>query len=811
MLTIYCFSLPDIRCANCVRPIENTLRDCTHVDIENFAVDLVEKKLTVTVDDDRDPVLIRNLLRTELEDVGINCIDIDLPPEPRSLKTILRSHWFLGLLGTTSGVALMVLSMAATLPLVAMIALAASSIALTLFLGAEAYRQALKKLIKTRTLTMDTLFAVSTLTVLVVSLAAFFFPWLPMMFEAGLLIFGFRHVGLAIEESIKQTMALGAKFTDRTPKHVRVVDRDSYQDKDVLSLELGELILIEPGEVIPVDGLCEQASFIFDTIVTGAIVPRLYRHGDPLLAGMRLPEGEPALQVRVTASAKESHLAKLDKHIMLANLEKAPLETTTNKILQFFIPTVILFAILSAVIISHFFPIAVAIQCAVSVLVSACPCTLGFITPLAVKIGMKKAGDNGVIFTSAKRLQEAEQIDRVVFDLNGTLTTGVLKVGNHGVFENAGMSGRDLLTYLATLEQGSSHLVAKAICEYTQTMNIPLDPQLRLSERDGSNHSGVSAKINDELYTLGNRTMMESIGIEALAIPALPEHLNPADSVIYLARAQQVIGYIIISDPLRANARLTVDALRQLGKDVYICTGADEVTAHNYARMLGIPAANVAAACAGSAETAEHNKKAYINRLKEDGHRVAMIGDAANDTLAMAASDFSIAIKSQGADPMTQQQAGAVTQSDSLLAVVSAFAVAQQTVNNIRQNLLMSLGYNSAAMLTTSGLLLTIGITLNPSVGAALMIFQSSLILLNAFRFKQQGLPHAHLQTENSLPPNNSYNLMQASLPTPRFGIQVELTTDRDSDYSSLFTQDSGPADPHLLSTCITSSNTLMV
>ncbi|WP_133127938.1 heavy metal translocating P-type ATPase [Legionella nagasakiensis] len=814
--TTYCFSLPGIRCVNCVRPIEEVLRTCKTVRIEEFSVEVIEKKLTVRITDDgRSPATIRQLIREALDDVGVEAVDIesaleethsslpdaldrvDVEPVEREVHTpdspvqaaerqrkksaffkkILNSHWFLGFLGTGGGVALLILSLTGiTFSLPVMIALGAGSIVLSLILGAESYYEAIKKLTKTKALTMDTLFAISTFTVMLVSVAAFFFPWLPMMFEASLLIFGFRHIGIAIEESIKQTIDLGKHFKDRVPNVVRQLTHGTMEQKLLRALKPGDVILINPGEIIPIDGVCDvEESHIFDTIVTGSTLPRQIKRGESLLAGMVLAKGAPPLHLRVSALAKDSYLAQLDNHIARTNFEKAPLETATNKILQYFIPTVILFALGAAMVISFFFPPALAIKCAVAVLVSACPCTLGFITPLAVKIGMNKAAEHGVQFKSAKTLQEAEQIDGVVFDLNGTLTTGVPSVSHYEVVADGGLTANDLMAYAAVLERHSQHPVAKAVCKFAKEQKIGLGAEVHVSEVDQSSHSGLTAKIDGELYILGNQDMMIEHGIVTHDL-AMTRKPVGGDSMIYLARGNKLVGSIVLSDPLRHNARHAVDSLKALGKQVYVCTGADATTAKRYAKLLDIPTANIRAACAGSSGALINDKEAYIKQLKRRGHRVAMIGDAANDAVAIAASDFGIAIKSRHGDEVTQQQAGAVIQSGSLLPVVSAFAVAQQTVGNIKQNLLMSLGYNLVSMMVAGGLLLAIGISLNPAVGVALMILQSSLLLLNAYRFKQQ--PLKHLQTSESdrmeQAPLSSYRRLHASMPAHGKRVQHE-------------------------------------
>jgi Cu2+-exporting ATPase len=405
-------------------------------------------------------------------------------------------------------------------------------------------------------------------------------------------------------------------------------------------------------------------------------------------------------------------------------------------------------AFLSAVLVSCFFSPMLGIQCAVAVLVSACPCTLSLITPLAIKIGMKKAADHGVLFKSAKKMEEAAGIDVVFFDLNGTLTSSSPFVRDYGVLSDA--VSKDEFFFLANLlEKDAPHGVAKVICDYINN-NSPhtfLPPPNMVPE--AFSRHGVAASIDGVRYEIGNQEMMNQAGI------TVPNSLNEwgqnkpliqGDSVIYLARLDKLIGYFIINDPLRKDAIDVVNHLKASGKDVYLCTGADMATASRYGAALGIEPDHIksqrAPAKSISQKQQAGDKMSDIKDFQSAGHRVAMVGDGSNDSCAVPASDFGIVVQSRCiTDAVTQDNAGVVISGQSLWSVVLALTVAEQTVNNIKQNLLFSLLYNVGAMLVSGGLLLTLGVMVNPSIGAGLMILQSSLLLLNAYRFKQQPLP----------------------------------------------------------------------
>ena len=768
----YVFYISGMSCPSCSEGLESYLNKTGISEIQSFYVDFTTqdpKKTTIILNhSEPEPSAehhqeIWRKIKGHIEDSGYNCEDYSYTPNIKENaqetattseleqntnpqkkssntifdlgKKILASHWFLGASGCISGIALLILSLTmGGLPLIAMIPLASLSIGLTLFLGARSYSEAWKKLVTSQTLTMDTLFAISTISVIVVSLTSFFIPWLPMMFEAGLLIYGFRHIGIAIEETIKEKIS-SAQFQDRAPKQVRLSLPDGTQDMDLHQIKADDFIVLFPGEIIPIDGICDNESIIYTTIITGAILPRHFRAGEKVLAGMRLTDEVPPLKIRVLRSAKQSYLARLDEGIDQSINEKAPLEIKTGKLLAYFIPAVITLAITSGIIIGIFFPAAIAIQCAISVLVSACPCTLGLIIPLAVKTGIHKAAEHGVQFKNSKVLQEAEQIDTIVFDLNGTLTTGVPIVKRYSVINNTNISPDHFLGLCSALEESSTHPVGKSIHAYCSKNS---SRTCSVSRPNDSHHSGIFGCINGKDYIIGSPSLMNEIGISTTSIEANLE-LEAGDSLVFLAEEKNLIGYIIITDPLRKDAFKTIKTLTDMGKDVHLCTGADEKTALRYAKALGIN--NIHAnAVATDLENGDKSKPAYIKDLQFKGHKVAMVGDAANDAGAIAASDLGIAVLSQDSDELTQQHAGAVIQNGTLLPIISTFAVSQQTVSNIKENLLFSLGYNIAAVLVAGGLLVAVGITLNPAVGVALMAIQASLILLNVYRFKEQPL-----------------------------------------------------------------------
>lgn len=785
MAKTYLFTVPKVKCHGCVGPVESILRDHQEsLGIECFAVD-PDSKTLIIVPQQEPPSSNSNLsdeickllahYQCSVKAQSFNAEENSKPPPKPLWQKILTSHVLWGVLGSLAGFTVLILSFfTAGMPLGAVIAIGAVSTGLTLLIGAPFYWEAARNFFKQQTLSMDSLFAISTISVLTVSVAAFFFPALPMMFEAGLMIFGFRHLGIAIEESIKQSAGFRGRFQDRLPQSVIKISSDNTQEKrPLLAISPEDTILVSAGECIPVDGVCEtENSSIYETITNGSIWPRKTKKGERLKAGMRLADNADPVYLKVTATADASHLAKLDESLLLAQTQKIPLQTFTDKALQYFIPTVIIVALLSFAGLACFFPPAVAIQFAAAVLVSACPCTLGFIIPLAVKIGVNKALDHGVRFTNGKTLQDAEQVESVVFDLNGTLTEGLPRVSRGRVLANSNISMKQMLANLAVLEKTSKHPVAEAIKQYINDQQMTLSPELSVSGHEET-HAGIKATINGIQCLVGSENLMRQSGITLPDIAK--QNRQVGESVIYFAMNQKIAGYLVMTDPLRDKAGYAIESLKKLGKKIYICTGADEATAHRYANEIKIPKKYVYAACN------ENRKKALITELKNKGQKVAMVGDAGNDAVAIAASDFGIAVQSPSGDYMTQDRAGAVVQSGSLMPIVSVFAIARQSVSNIKQNLAISLSYNASTLLLGIAVV-ALGFSIHPALGVVLMMTQSSLVLYNAYRFKNQVMEHLQKPAAQTQTPKTSHGLMSKLIPqrqsTAELAVQTNISTE---------------------------------
>jgi Cu2+-exporting ATPase len=304
-----------------------------------------------------------------------------------------------------------------------------------------------------------------------------------------------------------------------------------------------------------------------------------------------------------------------------------------------------------------------------------------------------------------------------------------------------------LLGICAGLEEGNDHALGQAVLNHTKAHERTALP---FSNKEIIPHAGVYGIYNNARYAIGGTKLMEQLGVTINV--AEETALDAGESTLYVARDNTIIARIIYSDLLRKDAIPALDILQKMGKTIHLCTGSDLATASRYAQLLNIKPEHIAANCVPYSENEQLPSKVnYIKQLKQKGHKVAMIGDAANDTTGIAESDFGFAILSNNSHEKTQELSGVIIQEGRLMAIPNAFVISQQTVTNIRQNLVMNLGYNLISVLVSSGLFLGIGICMNPAVGVALMAIQACLLMANVHRFKQQTLEHLEPEKKEDL------------------------------------------------------------
>ena len=779
-----------ISCGACIEIIENALRNCPSLKLGTFSGVALTKIITFEIDDDTRPIetiftdisAALSLFDYRCEDFkevgGMEEVIVDngkpealLPPDssgqaeetqspPLQLKTNharsnkeMLAHIIKGSIGLSVGAGLMIVMLLdVDIPMTGMYVTVGCGSALTVALGYESYRRALIKLVKAHRLDMDALYSVSTLTIIGTSVGSFFVPWLPMMIEAALLTFGFMHIGKAIEEAIKSKITGSLKLDDLAAKEVlREYGPDDWRLCESKLLGLNDLIRVTAGQTFPVDGILEldtdtPDAWIYETVTTGSMKPEHVTSGKKIYAGMKIPPkdecGTAYVTMRVTQTLDKSFQAIRLQQSNEINTKKPTVEEKAKTILRWFAPTVLAAAVVDGVVVGVIFGAKLAVQTSTAVVNAACPCALGLIVPTSFQFGIMKANANGVDFKTSKHLQLADEIDIVIFDLNGTLTAGTLTIDDddYAFYGHSHLTLNDYFEIIATIEKESVHPVARVIHHFAE-MKSKGKNNYRVDELDQkTNTSGIKAVIAGNEFLIGNRLFMNSHDI-------YPKHNNEGRKgplqMTYVAMNKEMIGHFNVIDPLRPDAKFVIEQLRSMKKDVHICTGADEQTTFRYADALGIPREKVFAGCQNIPDQLNvRTKVQYIEALKAQNKNTCFIGDGGNDSDAVSHSTLGVVVSSNLVDALTKENAGVVIQNDCLLPAVTIFAAARQTMHSVNQNLGFSLAYNILAAFLAGGLLLGLGVTIPPGLAVGIMVVQMVLIFVNQFRLYKQDMPH---------------------------------------------------------------------
>ncbi len=529
--------------------------------IEDFQVDLGSKTLNITLQQDNSD---EKTVSTWLNDI--------LSHEVVVLKTLSKKHWFWSFLGLASGLGLLSLSLIlGPMSLALMLPIAVVSTSLTLIMGYPFYKKAFKDAWQHGRLTMDSLFTLSSISALLISIGGLVIPGLPMMFDIGLLMFGFSHLGLALQSLFAQDLMKFLRFQDLVSwKHpYRVLNGEAVCYKTLNELKVGDTVCLQAGEVVPLDAKTLALGLFDALIATGCSVPQYFQKDDLLLAGMRYA-GQAPLNIKITNTKEESYLVKLDKILLELKMQHIQQPNLLDGYLQYFIPGVLMIAMLAALAVGYGFGVGLGLQCMVAVLASACPCTLGMIIPLTENIGLRKAYHQGIFFKRSEKLITAAQLNCVVFDLTGTLTQGCPILQKDDIVSlDENWSNNDIIQHMASLEYEVNHPFAVAICNYAKSVYIPcLDV-----ENSDKQANKITGEILGRYYFLGDESMMKNQGIDVSFVSSRLV-LDAQDRVVYLARQDQLLGYVILKDPLRSDAINVVKTLQNKGIHVCICTGA---------------------------------------------------------------------------------------------------------------------------------------------------------------------------------------------------------------------------------------------
>ncbi len=724
-MPLYTFDVPGMRGPCCVNKVKRaTLKSPFHRYTPDIQLDKKTVLFDVKADDElntHDKGKLQALFDEALSTEGLSCA---------------QPHAKLGAIGLLTGFLVLLASVLVPgMPLALLGMLSFASAGLTLLLGEPFYRSAWHSL-KEDEWTMDTLFALSTAVILVVSVAGFFFPGLPMMFDAGLLIFGFRHAGIAITDAFRKraNKKNAASTEDKLQKVMRYTDDGSLEEVLASMLKPGDKLSIAIGERLPVDGYFEAgAGRIFNGNQTGSYQSEALPRLTTLYEGTELLEvvDGKSLDFTVQKPLNASFMARLVQDVAQRNVARAlnkedPEPNTLVYWLKYFIRAVLGVAALSGLFVGLWFASPVlGIQVAVSVLVAACPCTLGLIAPLVMRFAMSILESLGFAIQKPEHIEKLPRLNAVLCDIHGLFTHGAPRVNlnqSYAVDDNV----EQLLAKMAHLESVDHHRIARAIKQAAGE---------RISDFEGgevtrlaSSYGELHVSMDGVDYMLGSRDMMAALGIP----PAQLELSNMptlGESVVYLASNGNIQGYLMLEDPIRDGAETMLQAFRDAGVHVYLCTGADDEVAARYARHLRTQTKIFS----GCRPYGDKTKVAALKKLKTRYQNVGFLGDGLNDAEVLGACDFGLFLKHQHAYAGGQQGASVVLESESLKPVARLLHMAKKATEQVTQNVGFSVLYNMLAVLAPAGLMLGAGVAISPAVCAGLMMLQALLIFTNVY------------------------------------------------------------------------------
>ena len=555
-----------------------------------------------------------------------------------------------------------------------------------------------------------------------------------LYYESAAMIIAFVMLGKYLETLSKgKASAAIKKLVNFQAKKANIIRNGEIVEIDINEVSKGDIVFIKPGEKIPVDGtIIEGHSTIDEAMITGESIPVEKLENDKVYSGSINKDG--ALKVVVNATEGETLISKIAKLVEDAQMTKAPIARLADKVSLIFVPTVIFIAIFAALlwwflikynvvsVSQNHFEFVLTIF--ISILIIACPCSLGLATPTAIMVGTGKGAELGILIKSGEALEKLNEIDTIVFDKTGTLTEGTPKVIDIVSIGNA-LSKDEILKIAASMEVNSEHPLGKAVYDEAKEKNVELYEVKKFLSISGR---GVIGEIEEKKYLLGNKKLLLDNGISNLYEEEIHRYELEGKTTILLADEEKLIAFITLADVVRNESIKLIEKLKKENIKTYMLTGDNERTAKVIAKKLGIDDV--------IAEVSPEDKYKKVKDLQEQGRKVVMVGDGVNDSPALAQADVGMAIGS-GTD-IAIESADIVLMSKDIEIILTAIRLSKATIKNIKENLFWAFFYNSCGIPIAGGLLyLFTGHLLNPMLAGLAMGLSSVSVVTNALRLKR--------------------------------------------------------------------------
>ncbi|WP_099204297.1 heavy metal translocating P-type ATPase [Scatolibacter rhodanostii] len=589
---------------------------------------------------------------------------------------------------------------------------------------------------------MDSLIAIGTSAAMIYSIYELFVFSQPSMahgdtmampefyFESAGVIITLILFGKYLEARSKgKTSEAIQKLMGLAPKTAIVLKNGIESEVPIAEVQVGDVIVVKPGSRIPVDGtvLSGQTS-IDESMLTGESMPVDKAVGDAVYAASINANG--SIQFTATKIGKDTALAQIIQLVEQAQGSKAPIAKMADIVSGYFVPIVVILAIVAAVIwFAVTRDITFTLKIFISILVIACPCALGLATPTAIMVGTGKGAEYGILIKGGEALETAHKIKTIVFDKTGTITEGKPQVTD--IITATGMSQDELLQITASAEKNSEHPLGKAIVENAESKNLSILPTEEFQALTGL---GIQTVIDGKTILIGNAKLMKESAVSIEDYQEKSDHLaNEGKTPMYVASNGKFAGIIAVADVVKASSQKAIRTLNEMGIQTVMITGDNKKTAEAIARQVGITST--------LSEVMPEDKANEVKKLQGKDMVVAMVGDGINDAPALVQADVGIAIGS-GTD-VAIESADIVLMKSDLMDVVTAIKLSHQTIRNIKQNLFWAFGYNTVGIPIAAGLLYAFGgPLLNPMFAAAAMSLSSVSVLTNALRLKRFKAEH---------------------------------------------------------------------
>lgn len=578
---------------------------------------------------------------------------------------------------------------------------------------------------------MDTLVAIGVISSFAYSLYGMYMIFkgnyqfvMNLYFESAAIIIYFVKLGRYIDGISKdKTKEAIQKLVEITPNQA-IIEVDGVQKSVTLDeIKKGNVVISKAGDKIAVDGeIIEGNTHLDESFITGESKPIEKGVGEKVIAGSLNYDG--FIKYKAERIGKESTVSEIVKLVVEASNTKAPIAKIADKISGYFVPAVIIIAILTFIVYLILgYDLGTALSTFVTVLVVACPCSLGLATPLAIVVSEGICASNGILVKKSEILENASKINTIVFDKTGTLTYGKLKISK--IHNYSKLSEEKLMKLVGSVEEKSTHPIGKAFESYMQENKIE---KLEVEDMQNIAGYGIVGTINNEKIILGNRKIIEKFAIENNHLEDEKVLSFDGNSIIYVANEKEILALIGVNDIVRENAKDVIKEIQEHNIKTIMLTGDNNETAQKIGEELGITEV--------ISNVLPSQKSETIKELKERGNKVMMCGDGINDSPALTNADIGVSVKS-GTDIAMDSSDVILTKND-LNSVLKLIKISEKTIRNIKQNLFWAFFYNCLMIPVAIGIFKPIGISINPMFASFAMVFSSLTVILNTLRLKKQ-------------------------------------------------------------------------